>query len=50
MCCVVHHKENENVDKDINGRHILCTVRIDICKLSERLVQVEGAEVKRGWS
>ena len=23
MCCVVHHKEDENVDKDINGKHFV---------------------------
>ena len=32
MYCVVYHKEDENVDKDINGRHISCTVRIDVWK------------------
>ena len=37
MYCVVYHKEDENVDKDINGRHVLCIVRIDIWKWSERL-------------
>ena len=36
LCCVVYHPEDENVDKDINGRHILCTLRIDIWKWSDR--------------
>jgi hypothetical protein len=49
ICCTVYHKEEENIDKHINGRHILCTVENRYLEeVRETAVEIEGAETMRG--